>query len=283
MTAVLGVYNRVDASTLTGGSWTSGLPLNNLKTKILGQVARTTNALAASSTFVMDLGDAKKIQVVSVVNHNVSLAGKIRIRASDTNFGTVVYDSGEIDVWPSVYNTIDLEWEDSAYWSGQYTAEEITGYTPTTVHLTTVPVVARYWKVDIIDTTNAVGYIQIGRVFIGPTWTPERDAEVGLSVAWETNTQVQKALNGTKYFQRRNPYRVTRFTLNVLGTDEAMSYAFEIDRRIGIDGEVLWIQNDQDTIHALRRRYLANMRELTAIEFPYSTLARKAYTLEEVV
>ncbi|MGZ8888060.1 MAG: phage head spike fiber domain-containing protein [Halobacteriota archaeon] len=194
------------------------------------------------------------------------------------------YSSDWQDVWPSVYDSAQMDWEQDNWWDAKYSSEETTGYTATLCHVIpeTAPICQR-WRVDIDDTANNAGYIQIGRMFIGPAWKPERDIEVGVNVGWETNTSVQKALNGSKYYQRRNPYRVTKFSFNALTEDEAMGQAFEIDRRTGIDGEVMWIENDQDTIHALRRRFLGTLRELSPIEFPYAGIGRKGYVIEEVV
>lgn len=283
MTCLLGYSNRINDATLSGGAWTTSLPIQNLQTRILGQLARTANAANSSSIINMDFGVARNIQVVSLVNHNISLAGQIRITASADNWVTTAYTSGLIDVWPAVYSFGDLEWEDDAWWSGTYTGEDIEGYTTNIAHILPSLTFYRYWRIEILDDTNVAGYIQLGRVFIGSAWQPTRDAEVGLSLGWETSTNVQKALSGTKYFQHRTPYRVTKFTLNVMDMDEALTKAFEIDKRMGIDGEVMWIQNTQDTIHSLRRRFLGTLRELSSIEFPYSNYGRKGYVIEESI
>lgn len=282
MSCLLGVYNRIDTSTLTGGSWASTLPITNLQTKILGQVARTTDAANASSIVNINMGVGRAIRVISLVNHNISVVGTYRIRGGGTT-SVLDYDSGVLPVWPSVFTSDDLEWEDDAWWLGTYTAEGMVGYTTNIVHILPTTEVLQYWKIEIFDSTNSAGYIQLGRVFIGSAWEPTNDAEVGLLAGWETTTQMQKALNGTRYYQRRNPYRVTKFSLKVIDADEAMINAFEIDRRIGIDGEVLWVHDTDDVMHALRRRFLGNIRELTPIEFPYQHLTTKAYTIEEVL
>jgi hypothetical protein len=283
MGCLIGYSNKLDSATLAGGSWATSLPLNFLKTRLLGQVARTTNTLQASSTFNIDFGVPRDIRVASLVNHNISIFGKVLISASEDNFATTAYTSGQIEAWPAVYSIGTLEWEDDAWWSGTYTAEDAEGYTTNVTHIISQLAYYRYWRIQIIDETNADGYIQLGRVFLGSAWQPTRDAEVGLALGWESATTVQKALSGTKYFQRRNPYRVTRFTLNVIDIDEALSMAFEIDKRMGIDGEILWIQDTSDTVHALRRRYLGTMREMSLIEFPYVGLGKKSYSIEEIV
>lgn len=283
MGCLIGHSNKIDTATLSGGSWTTSLPLNFIKTRLLGKVARTTDTATTSSTFNIDFGVARDIRVASIVNHNISLFGKVVISASEDNFTTTAYTSGEIEAWPAVYSFGTLEWEDDAWWSGTYTAEDAEGYTTNITHIIPNLAYYRYWRIDIIDSLNPAGYIQLGRVFLGPAWQPTRNAEVGLSLGWATDTTVQKALSGTKYFQRRNPYRVTNFTLNVIDIDEALNRAFEIDKRMGIDGEILWIQETQDTVHALRRRYLGTMRELSLIEFPYVGLGKKSYSIEETV
>lgn len=191
--------------------------------------------------------------------------------------------SGYIDVWPRVFSTTELDWEADNYWSGTYTQEDTQGYTPCAVHIFNSPVRGTYWKVDIQDTTNTAGYLQIGRLFLGPAWSPAYDAEVGLSIGWESSTTTQSALSGTKYFQRRTPYRVTSFVLNNMSVDEAMEKAFELDRMAGIDKEVFWVQAEADANHALRRRFLGTLRQMTPVEFPYAHLGRKGYTIEEVI
>lgn len=192
-------------------------------------------------------------------------------------------NSGYVNVWPSVFDTETLDWESDNYWSGVYSTEQISGYTPCAIHIFPNTVSAATWKIDISDVSNTSGFVQIGRVFLGPAWSPTYDAEVGLSLGWESATTTQTALSGTKYFQRRNPYRVTNFTLNNISVDEALEKAFELDRMAGIDKEVFWVQSEADTAHALRRRFLGTLRQMSAIEFPHAHLGRKQYQIEEVV
>jgi len=467
---LLGFPNRIDESSLTGGSWSVGLPLANLKTRLLGQVARTANALEASTTFTTDFSINKPVRVLALVNHNLSLDALVRFRASSEGSGTNLmtysedftqwskenllitsnsltapdglvamdtmvasavlgshsvyrnsgslaagtytmsvyvkagthtrcvlkqsmidpamayfdltamtaapvigsgatasitsigggvfrislkyttnssyanvmqlalcdslgnleftgdgtagmyvwgaqleigiaassyyptvatsatrpagymdnwqtygYDSGFLQAYPAVYPVDGLDWESDNFWSATYTQEEIEGYTTNTINILPTVVSASRWKVEIKDSGNVAGFIQIGRMFIGPAWQPERDAEVGLSMGWETNTLQQKAISGTKYYQRRKPYRVTNFQLSVMGEDEYMSRAFEIDKMAGIDKEVLYIYSAIDSIHAIRRRYLGTIRQLTPIECFAVGYGRKAYTIEEIL
>ena len=277
---LLGYTNRIDTSTLSGGSWVATLPLTNLKNRILGKVARSTDATNASTKFDINLTNANvPVRIVSLVNHNFTTAATYRIRgASDAGFTTILYDSGVKEVYPAIFSTDDLEWEMDNWWSGIPSAEDIQGYTSNLVEITSTPIFAQYWRVEIFDSANTAGYVQIGRVMICQAWKPTRDASVGAGIGWETTTTMTRALSGAKYFQAKIPARSTKFTLDVMSVN-----AFEIDRRSGLDKEVLYIMDESDTLHALRRRYLGTLRELSAIEYPYSNLLSKSYVIDELI
>ncbi len=281
---MLGFPNRVDASALSGGTWVSTLPLTNLQSRIIGKVARSANIAMASTKFDIDLGAGTKIQALCLRNHNISLTGEYRITASNSPaFSALVYDSAWLDVWPEVYPWGTLEWEDDNFWTGQYTIEQTQGYTTELDHLLPVLKVARYWRFEIKDTLNPAGYVQFGRLFIGPVWQPKMNMSYGASIAWETQTGSGEAIGGTEYFQRRTPYRVCKFSLNWMNQDEAFSRAFELMRRAGIDQEVLFIHDPDDTVHALRRRFLCRLRTLSPIEYPYFNINSAAFELKELL
>lgn len=281
---MIGYPNLIDSATLSGGAWATTLPRANLQNRIIGRVARTSDATLASTKFDATYAVAKNIRAISLVNHNFSLAGLVRIRgASDAAFATVLYDSGWSPVWPAVYTTDSLEWEDDNWWSGQYTDEQRSGYMATYTHILVTNIRAQYWRVEIDDTTNAAGYVQIGRVFIGPVWQPLLHMGYNNSVSWETKTGVQEAIGGTEYFQRRTPYRVTVVPIPNMSIAEGLGNAFEIQRRAGVDGEVFFIFDPDDTIHALRRQYLGRLRTLSPIQYPYVNNHSTMFEIKELL
>lgn len=283
---MLGFPNRIDAATLSGGSWVGTLPLTNLQIRTLGKVARSTNLALASTQFDINLGGAKLARLLQVVNHNFSMGAKYRLRGSRVaDFSTTVYDSGPAftDVWPVVYPSGILEWEDDNWWSRKYSAEEIEGYTPTFTVIFPAMVYAQYWRLEVDDTGNAEGFVQAGRLFIGPAWQPEINIIYGASVKWVPRTAAQEARSGAEYFDRRVPYRESMFTLSHMSQDEAFSQAFELQRRAGIDMEVVWIHDPDDTVHAIRRQYLGRLRELSPIEYPEFNLNSAAFVHKEIL
>jgi hypothetical protein len=282
---MIGFPNRVDAGTLFGGDWLPALPLGQLQKGNLGQVARSTDLLLSSTQFFMDLGSNRKIQLISFRNHNFSIGAKFRLRGySDAARTILIYESDWSKVWPVIYGLNVLDWKDESWWSRKYTREQREGHMPELIHIMPASKYIRYWHVEFDDVANPAGYIQIGRVFIGPAWQPSINmSHDGASIGWETKTEVQEALSGGESFQRRVPYRVQRFTLNYLDQDEMFTQAFEIQRQGGIDQELLFIFDPDDTIHAIRRRFLARMRTLSPIEFPVGTRNNVAFELKEKI
>ena len=281
---MLGFPNRADQSVLSGGAYFSTLPLQNLQTRVIGEVARTTNTALASTQFSIDFGRSVKVQVIALRNHNFSIAARYRIVGADVaDFSTLLSDSGWADVWPVIYPFGTLEWEDDNWWSGKYTEEERAGYTTELDYLLPTAKLARYWRIEIDDVGNTAGYVQMGRLFIGPAWQPKLNMIYGASLGWETKTSVQEAKSGAEYFDIRIPYRVQRFTLDGMRQDEAFTRAFEMQRQAGIHGEILFIQNPHDTIHSLRRRFMARLRTLSPIEYPYFHINSAAFELKELL
>jgi hypothetical protein len=468
---MIGFPNNIDSSTLSGGSFASGLPLTNTQTRQLKEVARTANT-AKTSTFVnIDLGSAKATRVLAVANHNLSLAAKYRVRGSsegtavkclpgnddltnlqfggwspfasgggvatvqamvdpvvgtyfritktagepgdwagiqntnvamlsgklysvgcwvrrgsttatgympnvdtigtlgllsapnvinaatapsvgvwtkvttannnaygesnimtgtgtaylwvDSNVGDYIdvklpdiemgtsatssavavpwgaapytrpagimdswqsytCDSGWLDVWPAVYPFGTKQWEDPNWWGGKYSQEEITGFTATLTHVLPLNQTCRYWRIDFDDTTNSAGYVQWGRIFIGPVWQPAVNMSWGASLAWETDTEVGKSLSGSESFDYKQPYRVSRYKLEAMSRDEGLANAYELQRRAGIDKEVMWVEDPDATFHALRTRFLGRLRTLSPIEYPYFDNNVTAFEIKEL-
>ena len=281
---MIGFPNRIDTATLSGGSWRSSLPVTNLQQRTIGRVARSTNAALTSTQFSLDFGRQRQVQVFALVNNNISTAGKYRLRGSDdSTFTTTDYDSGWVDVWPVIYPYPVLEWEDDRWWSGKYLEEDLAGSYRNLIILLPSVKYSRYWKLEVDDTNNSAGYIQAGRVFFGPGWVPSKNPSFDLELGWETTTDVQEALGGAETFDRRLSFRSTRFTLDYMGVDEALSRAFDMDRQAGIDQEVLWVQDTADTTHQYRRRFLGRLRQLSPIKYPYYNTNSKAYEIKELL
>ncbi|MEI6438998.1 MAG: hypothetical protein WCO83_02225 [Alphaproteobacteria bacterium] len=278
--------NRIDGATLSGGSWSGTLPLTNIQSRQLAKVARSSNLLLASTLINADITADKLVRVIGIVNHNFSLTAKFRIRAgSDNTFSTgVLLDTGWINIWPSVYASTSLEWQSTNWWAGRYSDEERAGITPERFYVNTSSINARYWRLEFDDASNTDGYVQIGRLFLGAGWQTKVNPQYGgLSLGLESPTEIQTALSGAEYFDKRTSFRVARFSTEWMSESEGMENAFEIQRQMGIDGEVVYIHDPDDTSQALRRQFLGRLRQLSPIEYPYVSLTKTAWEIRELL
>lgn len=280
---VLSYQNRIDAATFAAyGSWQASLPLTNLQNRSLSKIARSTDATNASTKFRFSTDIARIIGAVGFVNHNLSSTAQYRYRVySDSGYTTLAYDSGTLDVWPQMpFGT--YEWEDLRFWDLTATDEDLALFTKTLIHIPTASVSEQYYQVEFFDTANENGYVQLGRVFIGSIYQPFYNMDIGASIGYESGTVIDTAMSGAEYFDRRGSYRVARFNLNHLTSEEAVLNN-DIQKISGTDAEVLFVYDPSDNLNLSRRSFLGRIRTMSPIEQPYATRFATNYEIKELL
>jgi hypothetical protein len=263
---VIGHGNAVDGSTLAGGSWNAGFPLSNLKDARLALVARTTNAATTSTVFTVDLGTAKTIRAVGLVNHNLSNGSSWTVEASSSAaFSSIGYASGSVPSWPA--GTV---------------AADIAGVARP-CSATALSATFRYWRIAINNPSNPAGYIQIGRLFIGDAWQPSVNYQAGATLGYETDTSFERSLGGAEFASVRPMRRVMRFGLPALPNAEAFGTGLEVIRRSGTHGEVLLIPDSADTANLARRNFMGRLRQLSPVEQPFGTSGTLGFEVSELL
>jgi hypothetical protein len=267
---IIGTPRWTGRATFTGGSWHVTYPVSNLKRLPLSYVARSTDALAASTQFVATLSEDSPVRLIALVRHNLTLAATFRVRLySDAGLTELVYDSEVIDVWPVVYPASTIEWEDNNWFTGKYTDEEIAGYVWTRPLWLGAVYIARAIKVEIFDATNPAGYVEVGLCEIAQGWQASVNFAYGLEHGFESRSEGQEALGGEMYFDRRPLKRLARGEIRMLPHDEAMAKGGEFFRRHDKAEPFLWFPFPDTQVHWVRDTYLARNAEL-----PLMALAR---------
>jgi hypothetical protein len=262
---LIGYANYVDTATLAGGSWLSGFPLANLKDRRLALVARSTNALTTSTIITLDLGSAKRVRVVGLINHNLTVGATVTVEGStSSSYSPIGITSGAALAWPTG------------------TVTEATDYPRPTVGVA-LDGTYRYWRISISNTSNPAGYVQLGRVFIADGWRPTINMQSGASLTMETDTTVERSLGGAEFFGERPLRRVMRFGLPPLPVAEAFGTGFEVMRRSATHEEVFLIPDEADTANRARRDFMGRLRQLSALEQPYGDTAGAAFEVSELL
>lgn len=282
--------NRIDQATLSGGSWRATMPLSNVQSRVLGVRARSTSASTAATKMTIDLGTERAVRGLALVNHTLSAPARVRVIATEGDPasapGATLYDSGWVAAWDygiGPWKVGNFEWDDDRFWGGGFLPEEVQGYRSTWIRPLVSEVLARWWQIQMSDPSNVAGYVEVGRVFIGEGWQPENNASYGASIGYESRTEVDEARSGAEYFDTRSAYRVWRGSLDWMSESEAMTNALEMQRRMDVSGEVLFVFDPGDTRNWIRSSFLGRLRRLTPIEHPYLDTHRMAVEIKELL
>lgn len=281
--AIIAYQNRIDESTFASyGSWEASLPLTNIKNRTLSKVARSTSDANADTKFRFSLTKDRIISTVAIINHNLSTNATWRYRVySDSGYTTLTYDSGVLEVWPTMPVGY-FEWEDDGFWNMRTPEEDRDYLSPTTIHVPTALVVNQYYQIEFFDDANPDGYVQLGRVFVGKKYQPTVNMSLGASVGNESRTLIDEAISGAEYFDRRNSYRVARFDLSLLDSSDSILNA-DLIKISDTDSEVVFVYDPDDAIGIGRKSFLGRLRTLSAIEQPYTQFYRTAYEIKELL
>ena len=280
---IIGYQNRIDAATFAAyGSWSTTLPLTNIKTRSLSRKARSTNAANSSTKLRFALDIDRIVSTLGVIAHNLTVSATWRYRVySDSAYTTLVYDSGTLNVWPSSpYGT--YEWEDVHFWDLLPTDEEIAYYTKNIIYVVPQIVAAQYYQIEFFDSTNTNGYVELGRIFVGQTYQPVLNMNLGASIGYESPTIIDTAMSGAEFFDRRESFRVAQFTLDHLTYAESILNN-DIMKISGTDLEVLYIWDSSDELNLQRRSFLGRLKALSPISQPYNTRYQTTYEIKELL
>lgn len=175
---------------LTTNSSLVNYPVSNILDSRLPTLYRTDANIEAAIVFYT--GKAETISGISIANHNISIGYDIlKIQGNDT------------DVWTSPSFSFDLTYGDI-----------IDGVFPEETY--------KYWRVQIIDSLNANGYIQMGRVWIGESYST---CGINVLVNEDRNTNSKKTvgLGGQTYGDKRYENIETSVAFPVLNESQAQT------------------------------------------------------------
>ncbi len=277
--------NYTDLGTLSGGTYTAGLPLNNAKNRIFAKKARTTNLTAANTLFNLALARVRPVGCVAIAAHNFSATSTVRIRVyAEIAQTTLLYDSGVISVWPAVYDSSsELEWEYNNFWEGTLDETDRAAFTPLFTHIFEIQI-AESIKVEIFDSTNTAGYVEFGRIFVSDVFQPAINMIYGVEFGYENATEIESALDTTEYFDRKRQKRTATFQFDALSESEAFQKIYNMRRDLGIDGEILYAYNLQSGSPSFQARtFLGRNVTVNGLSQPYIDRFDSAISLLEII
>jgi hypothetical protein len=249
---IISYPDRTLTATLTGSGWTN---LDNLKNPQLSAVTRSAD-VTGTKTIYADLGSALPIQAISVCAHNLTKDAAITIRGySDSGYTTMVTgaDTGSALAWPSGFTT-----------------QNVTDYPKNWTYCFSSSKTARYWKIEITDTTNAAGYIELGRLWLGEaTFNPSLGISYGLSLGYESRDVITESLGGVPWGEQRTPRRSLTATFDTLTATEKRK-ALIMQKVLTETSEALFVTDvTAGPEDMLLEAFLCYFRKPSALQYPY--------------
>lgn len=214
-------------ATLTGGTWAASLPLTNLQADrrfVAAPARQLTPADLTKARFDVDLSLPRAVDLIALLFHTFSLTAKYRVRvaAPGGSLAAPVHDTGWRSVYERIYDSLNLEWDDPNWWTGQGSSEDdIALYAR---HLWVVlpePALADLIRVEIDDAANPAGFFDIGGLWVTRTWWPRMNFERGRQPSMEPRDQSEEAPAGRLFADERTPRRTHRLSWKRLTDAEA--------------------------------------------------------------
>lgn len=255
-----GTQAQIPSAAVTAGTLyrvSAAFAQNDFAASLDGAAPATDNSgslPAPVSLLIGGLGSASMTGIIERLSFHPARRSNADLQALATDDWSVVpdYDSGAFDAWDATYLS-------------STTAEEREGLRNTPTFQPTTPQTYQYWRVDISDTSNADGYIEMGRVFMGSLWQPGINMVYGASLHYEPRDEMTETRSGAEYFDERDGYRVARFRLQAATEGEAVLTIQRMQRQLGLSGELFFVWDDDDTTYKPERTFLGRMRSVSPI------------------
>lgn len=238
MSLIFGLNNRIDVAAVTSdaASWVSTLPLTNLQSPRLAEVARTTD-LSFTLTIDLSAKAARGIGCVAIAGHNLSATAQVQIVTSQGV--TQKDDSGVLSPWMYL-SADDPHWDTHSYSAAIIDSERLAELTPTLIYFLPTNKMANKVVITITDTSNPDNYIEIGRVFVGEQMGFEMGEEYGDAAYGLIDfSEIQITKRRARYAYEYPRLRTLIVGFNHLTRGEALGGLRSAQLRAGLMGEVI--------------------------------------------
>jgi hypothetical protein len=231
--------------TAAGGSWNATYPVANLLSLPLSRVARSTNALVASTVIDLTSSPAQSATTVSLARHNLSGNAQIRVNCwADAARTTPTFVGGYEDVWPTALKTMTAAERANAVWTWFK-------------RFSATPITCGAIRLEISDAANAAGYVQAGFAEVCQHFETRWNFEWGMNWGFTFRSQVTEAIGGAQYVDRRAKPRIARGNFPFVTRDQSQTKFWEMWRQLDLADPLLFVPLYDEPTHYPRTAMLA--------------------------
>ena len=165
----------------------------------------------------------------------------------------------------------------------QLSAEEAATYGIAAIHVLPVPVIARHLRLELDDPAHPDGFLQAGRLVVGPAWQPRINLQYGWTIEQIDDSRTVRSRGGQSYVDVQPKYRRLRFSFDYLQRDEVFGHAYEMERLKGVGGDLMVMVDPDDPQHRHRHTVYGALTETTPIANPTPGRFAKTFTVDELL
>ena len=272
------IYNNIadNTTTLVAINSDTGYSISNTKKDTKGLVWRSTSG-NTSSTIDLSWNTSQSISSVVLPYTNLSSTATIRIRIySDSLFANVIYDSGTslavLAVLPNYNAGITGVNYRYSFGGGSYVRK----YIPQIDN-------CKALKIDIVDTNNTDGFLEISRIIAGTYWSPKYNTEYGLSVGISDSSNKYRTQTGNLITDIGTSSKTLSFNLSYMDNNDR-DVLFSIIKSIGTKKSIhiSLFPEDSDTTKELIYQVYGRFSDLATISNPMYSMYASTVNVEEV-
>lgn len=248
--------NLAHTATLVASSTAGLLAAANMLSNYKSEVWRST---ATTATLTLDWATAQQVSMAALMFCNLTTTATVRVRGyALPGDDTPVFDTGNVlacqaaTQW-AIYATV---------WFAACSVRQVV--------------------INITDTANTSGCIQVGRLLVGAYWQPEYGAEYGASVGVRDSATTERNLAGDRLPTLGHKHRVLTFSMSAMQeADRAACY--EMLAGIGVTAPVfVSVFAQSGTPHLEASHAVFGTVQQTAIAIPYFKRYSVPLSIEEI-
>ncbi|NWO11726.1 hypothetical protein HLV40_15145 [Chromohalobacter salexigens] len=240
------IDNVHDAASLTATS--EALPVDYTQRSGRSYVWRSTDT--AEQIIEATLSGTQYIDAIVLYRHNLSASATVRVEL--LNGGSVVYDSGasavaELITPPSLRVGIDP-------WGATYNDA-----IPVALTMFWLPITAvTGYRITIDDPANPDGFIQVGRIISGLSFSPRYNPAYGVQLTWQEGAENRRTEAGSlRTITSNSKARLLNIDLNHLPNSDRVTLTTELVKR-GMGSDVfVSLYPEQGGVKEIEHAFLA--------------------------
>jgi hypothetical protein len=263
------------------------------------------HSLSPYSKITIAIGNTSSTLTVSNIDNILSVQGKGNslldatgdptLQALITSLG-ISYVLKEEPIYKAIAGGSNWSWSNPNWFSRRLTEIDLYGFTrvasinlPSRLSNTMREVQtaqARYIKITISDSYSASlrDFIDIGRLFVGTKFSPNRsDTLEGTSIVYTDKSILEESIGGEMFFEKRAIKREMTFSFGNLTENEVYNGVLDIQRQLGITGEILVIPDADDTALGFKKNFLGHFKSTSPIPRRAHNLFSAPITIEEIL